>query len=146
MPEEQSIVQQKKILVVDDNLVIRKVVELKLKAGGYEVVTAKDGSAAVSSIHKEKPDLILLDILFPPDLTEGGMSWDGFAIMRWLRNMMSGANDVPVIIISGTDPAKYRDRCLAAGAAAYLHKPLDMDELVATVHKVLEQKTSEAAA
>lgn len=137
MTNQQPVPQPKKILVVDDNLVIRKVVELKLKASGYEVVTAKDGSAAVSSIHKEKPDLILLDILFPPDLTEGGMSWDGFAIMRWLHNMMSGANDVPVIIISGTDPSKYRDRCLAAGATAYLHKPLNMDELIATVHSAL---------
>ncbi len=137
MTDPQPIGAPKKILVVDDNLVIRKVVEMKLKAGGYEVVTAKDGSAAVSSIHKEKPDLILLDILFPPDLMEGGMSWDGFAIMRWLHNMMSGANDVPVIIISGTDPAKYRDRCLAAGATAYFQKPINLDELMATIHSAL---------
>jgi two-component system, OmpR family, response regulator MprA len=137
MTDPQPVGAPKKILVVDDNLVIRKVVEMKLKACGYEVVTAKDGSAAVSSIQKEKPDLILLDILFPPDLMEGGMSWDGFAIMRWLHNMMSGADDVPVIIISGTDPAKYRDRCLAAGATAYLHKPLNMDELLATVQLAL---------
>ena len=139
MTNQQPVPQPKKILVVDDNLIIRKVVELKLKASGYEVVTAKDGSAAVSAIHKEKPDLILLDILFPPDLIEGGMSWDGFAIMRWLHNMMSGANDVPVIIISGTDPAKYRDRCLAAGATAYFHKPLNMDELMATIHSALKE-------
>jgi CheY-like chemotaxis protein len=137
MTSQQPVAPPKKILVVDDNLVIRKVVEMKLKASGYEVVTAKDGSAAVSAIHKEKPDLILLDILFPPDLSEGGMSWDGFAIMRWLHNVMSGANDVPVIIISGTDPAKYRDRCLAAGATAFFHKPLDMDELISSVQMAL---------
>jgi CheY-like chemotaxis protein len=144
MTNEQPAARPKKILVVDDNAVIRKVVESKLKASGFEVVTAKDGSAVVSAIHHEKPDLILLDLLFPPDPMDVGMHWDGFAIIRWLHNM-SEASDVPVIIISGTDPAKFRDRCLAAGATAYLHKPLDMDELLSTVQKALGESVSSAA-
>lgn len=122
--------------MVDDNLVIRKVVEMKLKAGGYQVISAMDASAAISAVKKEIPDLILLDLIFPPDPMDVGMHWDGFAIIRWLHNM-SKASEVPVIIISGTDPAKYRDRCLAAGATAYLHKPLNMDDLMATIQKAL---------
>jgi CheY-like chemotaxis protein len=136
MTNEQPAAGQKKILVVDDNLVIRKVVEMKLKASGYQVISAMDASAAMGAIKKEIPDLILLDLMFPPDPMEVGMHWDGFGIIRWLRNM-SEASDVPVIIISGTDPAKYRDRCLAAGATAYLHKPLNMDELMAAVQKAV---------
>ncbi len=144
MTNEQPAAQPKKILVVDDTLIIRKVVEMKLKASGYQVLGAMDASAAISAIKKEIPDLILLDLMFPPDPMDVGMHWDGFAIIRWLQNM-SEARDVPVIIISGTDPAKYRDRCLAAGAMAYLHKPLNMDELLNTIQKALGESVSSAA-
>ncbi len=144
MTNEQPAAQPKKILVVDDTLIIRKVVEMKLKASGYQVLGAMDASAAISAIKKEIPDLILLDLMFPPDPMDVGMHWDGFAIIRWLQNM-SEARDVPVIIISGTDPAKYRDRCLAAGAMAYLHKPLNMDELLSTIQKALGESVSSAA-
>ncbi len=132
MSNQQPLAGRKKVLVVDDNEIVRKAVSLKLAASGYEAFTAADGSAVVRVVDKEKPDLILLDILFPPDDAMGGMSWDGFAILRWLRGMSENKN-VPVIIISGTDPAKYKERCLQAGASAFLHKPLNMDELIATV-------------
>jgi two-component system, OmpR family, KDP operon response regulator KdpE len=145
MTEEQSVVQRKKILVVDDNKVILRAVSMVLETHGYEVVTAADGAAVVSIVDREIPDLILLDLLFPPDAMDVGMHWDGFAIMRWLRNM-SGARDIPIIIISGAEPAKYESRSLSAGARAFLHKPLDMDELVATVRAVLAEKPTEAAA
>lgn len=145
MTNQQPVDQAKKILVVDDNLVIRKVVEMKLKAHGYGVTGAADASAAVSAVKKEKPDLILLDLVFPPDPLEVSMSWDGFGILRWLHAGMSGAQDIPVVIISGTDPAKNRDVCLKAGASAYLRKPLDMDELIATIRTVLGEKQTEAA-
>ncbi len=144
MTEPLPINRPKKILAADDNKVILKAVTKVLRSNGYEVVTATDGSAVVKAVDKERPDLILLDLLFPPDINEGGMSWDGFAIMRWLRNM-SGAKDVPVIIISGTDPAKYRERCLAAGAVAFLHKPLDMGELIAAIRAVLGENCAQAA-
>ncbi len=140
MTEQPSMNRPKRILVADDNKVILKAVTMVLRANGYEVVTATDGSAVVKFVDQEKPDLILLDILFPPDI--GGISWDGFAIMRWLRNM-SGAKDVPVIIISGTDPEKYRERCLSAGAVAFLHKPLDMGELIAAIRTVLGENVSQ---
>jgi DNA-binding response OmpR family regulator len=144
MMEQEPRARSKKILVVDDNAVILKAVSLKLTASGYEVFTAVDGSAVVRVVDKEKPDLILLDILFPPDAAFGGMSWDGFAIMRWLRNM-SEDKEVPIIIISGTDPSQYQERCLAAGAAAFLHKPLDMDKLTGTVRAILGENCAQAA-
>ena len=145
MTEEQSIVQQKKILVADDNKVILKAIESVLESNGYQVVTATDGASVVNIVDREIPDLILLDILFPPDAMDVGMHWDGFAILRWLRNM-SEARDVPVIIVSGTEPAKYEPLSLAAGASAFLHKPLDMEELIATIHRILgENQTATAA-
>lgn len=145
MTEEQPIVQRKKILVADDNKIILKAVSMVLESNGYEVITASDGAAVVSTVDRDTPDLILLDLLFPPDAMDVGMHWDGFAILRWLRNM-SNARDVPVIVISGTEPVKYEPLSLAAGARAFLHKPLDMDELVATIRAVLaENKTATAA-
>jgi len=137
MANDRPITNGRKILVVDDNLVIRKVVEMKLKAAGYLVASAPDASAAVSAVKKEKPDLILLDLLFPPDAQEVGMSWDGLGIMQWLHSVMSGATNIPVIVISGADPAKYRDACLKAGAAAYFRKPLNVDELIVTIRTIL---------
>lgn len=145
MTEEQPIVQRKKILVADDNKIILKAVSMVLESNGYEVITASDGAAVVSIVDRDIPDLILLDLLFPPDAMDVGMHWDGFAILRWIRNM-SNARDVPVIVISGTEPAKYEPLSLAAGARAFLHKPIDMDELIATVRAVLaENKTATAA-
>jgi two-component system, OmpR family, KDP operon response regulator KdpE len=141
--DQQTIAGPKKILVVDDNKVILKAVASVLEANGYQAVTAPDGASVVNIVDREIPDLILLDILFPPDAMDVGMHWDGFAILRWLRNM-SEARNVPVIIISGTEPAKYEPLSLAAGAQAFLHKPLDMDELIATVHAVLGETAAAA--
>ena len=145
MTDEQSSVQRKKILVADDNKMILKAVSVVLQSKGYEVITAADGAAVVSIVDREIPDLILLDLLFPPDAMDVGMHWDGFAIMRWLRNM-SEARDIPIIIISGAEPAKYESHSLSAGARAFLRKPLDMDELVATVRGVLAGNQTPTAA
>jgi CheY-like chemotaxis protein len=127
----------KKILVVDDNPVIIKTLSFKLKAAGYTVISALDGGEAVSSTRKEKPDLILLDINFPPDVSHGGgVPWDGFLIMNWVRRM-DEAKHVPIIIITSGDPAKYKDRALAEGAHSFFHKPIEMQELMTTVQKIL---------
>lgn len=110
---------------------------MKLTSEGYDVVTAEDGSEAVSAVRRERPDLILLDISFPPDVAHGGgLAWDGFLIMEWLRRLDEGKN-VPIIVITGGDPVKYKDRALAAGAVSFFHKPIDNDELLAIVAQTL---------
>src|SRR5688572_6603246 len=70
--------QGKKILIVDDDAVIIKTTSLKLKAQGYEVSSAMDASEAMTAVRQSRPDLILLDISFPPDV---GIDWDGFKII-----------------------------------------------------------------
>jgi CheY-like chemotaxis protein len=62
----------KKILIVDDSLVFLTAVSKLLQAKGYQVLTAEDGAAALSAVRREKVDLILLDINFPPDVAHGG--------------------------------------------------------------------------
>jgi CheY-like chemotaxis protein len=125
----------KKILVVDDNPVVLKTLTSALEPKGYKVFTALDGSEAFSIVRREKPDLLLLDIFFPPDVVESGNTWDAFHIMRWLQRL-DETKDTPVIIISVAEPEKYRDRCLAAGARAFLHKPVDSHELLETIGKI----------
>jgi len=127
----------KKILVVDDNPVIIKTLSFKLKAAGYKVLTALEGGEAVSSARKEMPDLILLDINFPPDVSHGGgVPWDGFLIMGWVRRI-DGAQNIPIIMITSGDPAKYKERALAEGAHSFFHKPIEMPELMSTIQQIL---------
>ena len=128
---------RKKILVVDDSAVILKTLSMKLKSSGYDVLTADDGAVAVSTARRERPDLILLDISFPPDVAHGGgVPWDGFLIMDWLHRM-DEAKDIPVIIITGGDPEKFKARSMAAGAIGFFHKPLNNDELLAAIRQAL---------
>ena len=124
----------KKILIVDDDAVIIKTTSAKLKSRGYQVAAAMDAAEAVSAIRQDKPDLILLDISFPPDV--GSVDWDGFKIMAWLQRM-DEAKDIPIIVITGGDPAKYKDRSLATGAVAFFHKPIQHDELLTVIAKIL---------
>lgn len=123
----------KKILVVDDDAVILKTTCAKLKSRGYHVVTASDASEAMSAVRQHKPDLILLDICFPPDV---GVDWDGLKLMTWLQRVEEAKN-IPIIIVSGSEPEKYRERCLATGAAAFFYKPVEYDELLPFVAQVL---------
>ena len=127
---------RKRILVVDDNEVVVKALTIKLQSAGYDVLKALDGSEAVSTARKEKPDLIVLDISFPPDVAHGGgVPWDGFLIIDWLHRM-DEARATPIIVISGGDPVKFQERSLKAGAVAYFRKPLNYEELLATVRQV----------
>src|ERR1700712_4363037 len=66
--QDSSLGQGRKILVVDDNPVVLKAFELKLKALGFQVLIAAEGATAVSLARQERPDLIVLDINFPPDV------------------------------------------------------------------------------
>ena len=133
----------KKILVVDDSLVILKVLSTALKSAGYAVLTAPDGAAAISLARQEKPDLVLLDISFPPDVAHGGgVRWDAFTIMGWMKRMEETAK-TPIIVITSSDPAKVKDKAMAAGAVAFFQKPIDHDKLLATIHTVLGEPPPE---
>jgi DNA-binding response OmpR family regulator len=137
---------RKIILVVDDSLVFRQAVVLKLRGYGYDVMTAEDGSAAVAAVGRMKPDLILLDINFPPDVANGGgLGWDGFLILQWLRRTGGGAN-VPVIAVTGGDLDLYDQRCKEAGILELLAKPLDFEMLAAKIRAVLHQPELETKA
>ncbi len=124
----------KTILVVDDNDVILQSIVLKLEGAGYRVITAKDGSEAVALARKEIPDMILLDLSFPPDV--GGVPWDGFRIMEWFNRLDSSKKN-PIIVITGSEEPKIKERASAAGAVAFFQKPLEHDHLLKVVRATL---------
>jgi len=128
----------KRILIVDDSPILVKALSNVLTGAGYEVLQAQDGSDAVSIARREHPDLMLLDISFPPDVAHGGgIPWDGFLIMSWIRRMQE-CSDIPIVIISGGDPEKFRPRALECGPVGYFQKPVEPGELIATVRQILE--------
>ena|SRR2546425_6579289 len=133
----QITMNRKKILVVDDNAIILKTLTMKLQASGYDVLTAEDGAVAVSTARQERPDVILLDITFPPDVAHGGgVPWDGFLIMGWLKRMEEAKN-IPIIVITGGRPEEYKARSIAAGAVGFVQKPINFDELLTAIRQAL---------
>lgn len=82
----------KRVAIIEDNRDIREMYSFKLKAGGFEVLEGEDGEAGLELIRKEKPDLVLLDIMLPKK--------DGFDILREINAPDSGIKGLPVIVIS----------------------------------------------
>jgi CheY-like chemotaxis protein len=131
----------KKILVTDDNQVILKSLSRTLQSHGYQVFTASGGSETIGTVSHERPDLILLDLNFPPDGENFVMPLqDGFQIMEWLYQM-SDARNTPVIIISASDPEEYKARAAAAGVVASFQKPLDKNRLLEVIQATLGAET-----
>ncbi len=130
---------QKKILVIDDNEIILKTTSMKLQSAGFQVVTALDGSEGVSAVRKIKPDLVLLDISFPPEIS--GMSWDGFRIMDWLHRV-DETKKIPIIVISGVVEGMSRQRAMASGAVAFMPKPINFDEMLKLIRSTLGEETN----
>lgn len=113
------------ILVVEDDFAIRELICRTLAAKGYQMSQASCGSEAISSVDRESPDLILLDVNLP-DI-------DGFSLHHHL-------GDIPVIYITARDEIKDRLRGFELGAYDYLVKPFDLQELAARIQAVLCRK------
>ncbi len=136
VPEASIDPFKKKILVVDDDTVIVKTTSMKLEANGYKAVSANDCSSAIEAVRKEKPDLILLDLTFPPDV--GAVAWDGFLLMSWLHRLPEARN-IPVIIMTGQEASKAKDKSMSCGALAYFQKPVNHVELLQVIQKTLAE-------
>jgi DNA-binding response OmpR family regulator len=144
MNTEPTASSSSRILVVDDDLVIRQTVAMALKKAGYQVSIAADISAALTAARREKPDLILLDITFPLDPTNvGGPSRDGLFIIDWFQRTPE-TKIVPIIIISGTDQVKYKDQISPEGIVAWFRKPLNHEELLAAMKTALDRQVTTA--
>ncbi len=117
-----------KILIVDDDQDIRRLLGHRLKSEGYEPVFAGDAISAVNAARKEVPDLILLDLGLP--------AGDGRIVMERLQ-AMPALEGIPVIIITARDLSLERDSLAQTGAFARFQKPFDYDALLAAVRSGL---------
>jgi DNA-binding response OmpR family regulator len=118
----------KKILIIEDDPDVRLGYHIRLKANNYDTFFAADGLASMTEARKHEPDLIILDL--------GLLAGDGFAVMERLKASTHLAV-IPIIVVSARDPRENGDRALKAGAKAYLQKPVDNDELLAVIRRLL---------
>jgi len=136
---------RKTILVVDDDPLILKTTALKLEAGGYKVVTALDGSDAIKVIRGARPEIVLLDVNFPPDVAYGGtLGWNGLQIMAWLCRGTSMPAD-RFIIVTGTVTPAVEQGVRSSGALGLFSKPLDYEGLLITIERRLRTTDSAEA-
>ena len=116
-----------KILVVDDEPHMVKLVEANLRAAGYEVVSAVDGRTALAAAERELPDLVILDIMLP------GM--DGYEVCRRIREYSA----VPILMLTARSSEIDLVRGFDVGADDYLEKPFSVNELLVRVRAVLKR-------
>jgi two-component system cell cycle response regulator DivK len=140
-PELSACGRNRKVLVVDDNVVVLKAFEGRLKVNGFEVILAKDSMSAVTAARKQKPDLIVLDINFPPDNSQISLQWNGLNVLRWLKRFEE-LSTIPVVVVSGDDPEKSERQALAAGGSAYFQKPVNFESFAEAVRRLLKPVTA----
>jgi CheY-like chemotaxis protein len=122
--------QKKKILIVDDERDIIKALMIRLQKAGYEVVAAFDGAQGIFTAHKEKPDLIILDIRMP--------AGDGFSVAEKLKQSQS-TFPIPVIFLTGSPEKDSEEKAMILGARFYIKKPYDPEELLDAIKRALEK-------
>ncbi len=119
-----------KVLIVDDDAFLSGIYATKLELEGFAVVTARDGEEGLKAALKEKPDLILLDVLMP--------KLDGFEVLKRLKADDS-VKDVPVIMLTNLGQKEDVEKGLTEGAVDYLIKAHFVPaEAVAKIKKVLK--------
>jgi DNA-binding response OmpR family regulator len=121
----------KKILIADDDQDTVSFLASILKTNKYEVVVAFDGIQTITVAHKEKPDLILLDIMMPVR--------SGINIFENLK-MSTLTAITPVIFITGVDNPETKQKALDMGAADYVVKPFDTEYLLGKIRKALGEE------
>ena len=122
-----------RILIVDDDPPVLRMLVRTLEAEGYETIPAPDGGAALAAAERTVPDLVVLDVAMP------GM--DGLQVCRRLRAKGLG---VPVLLLTARDSVDDRVAGLDAGADDYLAKPFSVAELLARIRAVLRRRAPEA--
>ncbi len=120
----------KKILVIEDDKFLRELISQKLIKEGYDIAEAVDGEKGVESVKKEKPDLVLLDLILP--------GIDGFEVLSRIKSNPALAQ-VPVIVLSNLGQKDDIERGLKMGAADYLIKAhFTPSEIINKIRAVLE--------
>jgi two-component system OmpR family response regulator len=121
------------VLVVDDEKEYTQVIKSALESFGVDVMVAYEVMGALDCIGQSTPDLILLDIMMP--------EVDGLQLLKWLREHSENV-DVPIHVVSAKAGQKDREAALSAGAAGFLAKPFNMEELKKMIQEYLPVPSS----
>ena len=121
-----------KIQIIEDERDIVEMVEYNLKEEGYDVISSFDGQKGIEQARKEKPDLIILDLMLP--------SIDGFEVCKVLKGQQSTAH-IPIIILSAKSRETDKVVGLELGADDYVTKPFSPRELIARIKVVLRRRS-----
>jgi DNA-binding response OmpR family regulator len=122
---QKYIMSNEKILIVDDDNSITRLISDCLKRKGYKTIIARDGYEAIQLVEEKAPDLVILDILMP--------KVDGRDVCRIIRKW----SDVPIMIISALYQTDYKVACFELGVNDYIAKPFDIEELLARTKVLL---------
>jgi len=123
-----------RILLAEDNMINQRVIHTYLQAAGYRVVNARTGREAINQAMMIHPDLILMDIQMP--------DMDGLEATQHLRAMPE-FKETPIIAMTALSMSDDRDRCMDAGASAYLSKPVSLKDLVETIQRFVKNEHAE---
>ncbi|TCJ15140.1 response regulator transcription factor [Rubrobacter taiwanensis] len=115
------------ILLVDDDAALLEVVSIMLSQEGYRVVTAEDGAGALEAVERERPDLVILDIMMP--------RMSGFEVCRRIR----AESDIPIVMLTAKSQSVDKVVGLELGADDYITKPFDTKELLARIRAILRR-------
>ncbi|NUM55047.1 MAG: response regulator [Candidatus Hydrogenedentes bacterium] len=115
-----------RVLIVDDDEVMRDLMKQALARKGYTAETVKDGDEAIRFLRQNRVDLVLLDLLMP--------NRDGLAVLRELRDESPAT---PVIVMTGSRSAEMREEAMDLGARSFLQKPFELGQLLSEVESVL---------
>lgn len=119
-----------KILIVEDEQDLARVLSKRLLGEGFEVVSAVDAYQGFSLALKEKPDLAILDLMLPA----GG----GLSVLSKIRSTYQIRN-LPVIVITGSEDVECKDKVMSEGVEAYIQKPYDFEKLKAIINTILQK-------
>jgi two-component system cell cycle response regulator DivK len=122
------------VMVVEDFEDNRFMMRRLLEMSGYRVLEAINGEEAVELAHRERPQLILMDLSLP--------QLDGLAATRRIRQHAE-LRDVPIVAVSAHDTADFHADALAAGCNDYVTKPIDFDQLEALLHRLLPKDNTQ---
>ena len=120
-----------KIVFIEDETTLQKMLAVALKETGYSVTTASDGEAGLAAVRAEKPNLVLLDLILP--------KMDGFTVLSEIKKDELIAH-IPVIVLTNLESAEDVEKVVALGATTYLVKAnYDLPDIVAKVKEILEK-------
>jgi DNA-binding response OmpR family regulator len=116
------------ILIVDDNIKIRRLIDIYLRREGFDTLQAGDGTEVFDVLEKSKVDLIVADIMMP--------NVDGYALLQTLRDEK---NDIPVLMATAKTTFADKKHGFELGADDYMTKPIDLEELVLRIRALLRR-------